>query len=91
METIDKKEKIVILKDGKEVECDILFTFDCDQTGKSYIGYSDNSIGENGRKNIYVSSFDPILGTGELSDVTEKRELDMVQEVLMQIDEESKR
>ena len=32
METIDRKEKIVILKDGKEVECDILFTFDCDQT-----------------------------------------------------------
>lgn len=91
METIDRKEKIVILKDGKEVECDILFTFDCDQTGKSYIGYSDNSMGENGRKNIYVSSYDPIIGTGELDDITDKAELDMVQDVLMQIDEESRK
>ena len=91
METIDRKEKIVILKDGKEVECNILFTFDCDQTGKSYIGYSDNSMGENGRKNIYVSSYDPIIGTGELGDITDKAELDMVQDVLMQIDEESRK
>lgn len=33
--TIDTNEKVVILKDGKEVECDILFTFDCEETQKS--------------------------------------------------------
>ena len=45
-------EKIQIEKDGKTVDCDILFTFDCEQTMKSYIGYTDNSIAENGRKSI---------------------------------------
>ena len=64
MEIIEENEKIVVLKDGKEVECDILFTFDSEDTGKSYIGYTDNSIASNGRKNIFVSSFDPIIGTG---------------------------
>ena len=47
-----ENEKIVINKHGKEVECDILFTFDSEDTGKAYVGYSDHSIGANGRKNI---------------------------------------
>ena len=91
MEIIEENEKIVVLKDGKEVECDILSTFDSEDTGKSYIGYTDNSIASNGRKNIFVSSFDPIIGTGSFEDVTDPRELEMVQDVLMQIDEESSR
>lgn len=91
MEIIEENEKLVILKDGKEVECDILFTFDSEDTGKSYIGYTDHSIASNGRKNIFVSSFDPIIGTGSFEDITDPRELEMVQDVLMQIDEESSR
>ncbi|MDD5888326.1 MAG: DUF1292 domain-containing protein [bacterium] len=83
-------EKITILKDEKEVECEILFTFDCEETGKSYVGYTDNEFGTNGRKNIYISSYDTVVGTGELYDVTDPEELAMVQEVLAQIDEESR-
>lgn len=33
----------VINDEGKEVVCDILFTFDYADTGKSYIVYTDNS------------------------------------------------
>ena len=44
----------------------------------------------NGRKNIYVSAFDPILGLGELEDITDQKELDMVRDVLKEIDESSK-
>ena len=84
------KEKITILKDEREVECEVLFTFDCEETGKSYIGYTDNSFGTNGRKNIYISSYDMVAGTGELGDVTDPLELEMLQEVLAQIDEESR-
>lgn len=83
-------EKIVIKKDGKEVSCDILFTFDCEETGKAYVGYSDNSIASNGRKNIYVSSFDPVLGYGTLEDITTDEELAMVRDVLEEIDRESR-
>ena len=83
-------EKIIILKNGKEVECDILFTFDSDDTSKSYVGYTDNSIDTNGRKNIYVSSFDPVLGIGTLENITDKNELDMVHDVLLEIDKQSR-
>ena len=38
----------IINEKGEEVVCDILFTFDSDETKKSYIVYTDNSKDENG-------------------------------------------
>ena len=80
-----KDEKIVIQKNGIDVECKIVFTFDSPDTEKTYIGYTDHSIGKNGRKNIYVSSYDPVLGTGKLEDLTDEREIEMVQRVFKMI------
>ncbi len=80
-----KDEKIVIQKNGIDVECEIVFTFDSPDTEKTYIGYTDHSIGKNGRKNIYVSSYDPVLGTGKLEDLTDEREIEMVQRVFKMI------
>lgn len=80
-----ENDKIIILKDGKEVECEVLFTFASEDTGRAYVGYSDNSIAKNGRKNIYVSSFDPMFGMGVLEDITDEKELEMIQEVLNDI------
>ena len=83
---MDNSEKIVIMKNGHEVECRVLFTFDSEDTGKAYIGYTDDSIGTNGRKNIFVSAYDPILGKGNLEDITDEAELAMVGDVLEEID-----
>ena len=83
--------KIIVKNNkGEDIECDILFTFDSEDTGKAYIGYTDNSIASNGRKNIYVSSYDPIIGINSLEDITDERELAMVRQVLAQIDKESR-
>ena len=84
-----ENEKIVVNKHGKEVECDILFTFDSEDTKKSYVGYSDHSIASNGRKNIFVSAYNPLKAKIELEDITDERELKMVSEVLNQIDKEN--
>ncbi len=83
------KEKLEIEKNGKVVKCDILFTFDCEDTMKSYVGYTDNSIASNGRKNIYVSSYNPLKPKMELEDITDERELQMISEVLEQIDSDN--
>ncbi len=88
MEQVDQLGTITIMKDGKEVECEVLFTFENEELKKQYIGYTDHSIGENGRKNIYVSSWDPLLGTDKLEDITTQEELDMVRDVLNQIADE---
>ena len=84
-----ENDKITIEKDGKEVECDVLFTFDCEGTKKSYVGYSDNIIAPNGRKTIYVSSYNPLSDKIKLEDITDEKELKMIQDVLVQIDNEA--
>ncbi len=86
MEYTDELGKITIEKNGKAVECDVLFTFNCDELGKNYVGYTDHSIAENGRKNIYVSSYNPFIGLEELEAITDPDELAMVQDVLSEID-----
>ena len=40
-----ENEKIVINKNGQDIECKVLFTFDSEDTGKAYIGYTDGSVG----------------------------------------------
>ena len=85
-----ENEKIIVKRHGKEVECDILFTFDSEDTGKTYVGYTDHSIGANSRKNIYVSSFDPIFGMEALEDITDEAEIAMVRQVLADLDKQSR-
>lgn len=89
MEYFVENQKIKVEKDGKTVEYDILFTFDSEDTMKSYIGYTDHSIGDNGRTNIFVSAIDPFSVDGKLEDITDKREIAMVYDVLQQLDKEA--
>ena len=81
-----ENEKVTIEKDGEITECDVLFTFDSEDTGKTYIGYTDHSIAANGRKNIYVSSYNPLESDGTLEDITDENELAMINDVLVEID-----
>lgn len=82
---LEEKQKIVIVKDGQKVECEILFTFTSDDTGKAYIGYTDNTTSEDGKTNIYVSSYDPLNGYDKLYPVTDEKELEMVHDVIDEI------
>lgn len=88
MEYEEELGKLTIMKAGKEVECDVLFTFECEELGKMYVGYTDQTIGENNRKNVYVSSYDPVLGFDKLEDIESQEELDMIHDVLSQIDQD---
>ena len=49
----------VINDQGVEITCDILFTFDSDETKKSYIVYTDNSKDEQGNVQVFASIYDP--------------------------------
>ena len=80
-----EEEKITINKDGVDKEYSLLFTFDSEDTLKTYIGYTDNEIAPNGRKNIYVSAISPFT-SDSLEDITDPKELDMVREFLEYVD-----
>lgn len=77
-----ENEKITIEKDGKPVECDILFTFDSEETGKVYIAFTDHSKDNEGNEVFYAKSYDPVF---ELVQDLEPYEINTVNDVVKQI------
>lgn len=49
----------IIGEDGKEVKCEVLFTYEDERTGKNFIAYTDNTLDYEGNTKVYASSFDP--------------------------------
>ena len=49
----------VLSDEGKEIECEVLFTFESEETGKNYIVYTDNSIDEDGNTKVFASIYNP--------------------------------
>ena len=85
MEIMDD-QKITLEVNGEKKEFDVLFTFTSEDTGKAYIGYTDNSKTKEGRVNIFYSSYDPVFGPEKLEKVTDPSEVEMIKEVLQEID-----
>ena len=56
----------VINKEGKEVKCDVLFTFDSEETGKSYMVYTDNTKDDKGNeyRNILLLEYNEFARKG---------------------------
>ena len=57
-----KEEKITFKlfdEEGKEVEYEVLFTFESNETLKNYIVYTDNTIDEEGNVKVYASIYTP--------------------------------
>lgn len=82
----DTEGKFVILDDkGKEVECEVLFTFDNDETGKSYVVYTDNTLDEEGNTNVFASVFDPTGKNLELQPVESDKEWKIIETILSEI------
>lgn len=44
---------------GKEIECEELYSFKNDETGKNYMVYTDNSMDEDGCLRIYAAIHNP--------------------------------
>lgn len=43
---------------GNEIECELLFTFESDETGKLYLVYTDHSLDEEGNTTVYANVWD---------------------------------
>ena len=89
-EFLEEDEQIIITDNGKQITCDLLFTFESDDKNTIYVGYTDNVVDSNGRKNIYVGKFNKDSDTNYLEKIETEEEQKLVQEVLKQIDEDVK-
>ncbi|MBQ8471895.1 MAG: DUF1292 domain-containing protein [Bacilli bacterium] len=86
----EKNQFTVINDEGKEIVCDVLFTFDSDETGKSYIVYTDNTKDETGNIKVYASIFDPEDENTELLPIETDKEWKVIEAILSSIQEEIK-
>ena len=75
---------------GKEVEYEVLFTFDSEETKKSYMVYTDNSLDEQGNIKVYASSYIPGKEETELSPIETDKEWKIIETILNELQEQAK-
>lgn len=49
----------VLMDDGEEVLCEILFTFESEMTNKKYIVYTDGEVDDEGNTKVHASAINP--------------------------------
>ena len=86
----EKNTFTVMDENGKEVTCEVLFTFDSEETKKSYIVYTDNTTDEGGNIRVYASVYNPEAENTELIPIESEREWKIVETILESIQEENK-
>ena len=82
----EKKGVFTIVNDkGEEVECEILFTFDSDETKKSYIVYTDNTLDEEGSTKVFASVYDPTGQNPALMPIETDKEWLVIENILSSV------
>lgn len=81
----------IIDNEGNEITCEVLFTFESDETKKNYIVYTDNTKDNEGNVKVYASIYDPDKENTELMPIETDREWKVIETILESIQEESKK
>ena len=88
----EKNTFIVMNDQGEKIECSVLFTFDSDETKKSYIVYTDNTKDKNGNIQVYASIYNPDqLDEMELLPIETDKEWKVIETILESLQEEIKK
>lgn len=78
----------VLDENGREVKCEALFTFESEETGKSYIVYTDNSVDEEGNTQVYASIYDPESDEQKLMPIESEKEWKIIEIILEELQSE---
>ena len=81
----------IINDNGEEVMCDVLFTFDSEETKKSYIVYTDNSKDAEGNVQVFASIYDPNKEDQKLEPIQTEQEWKVIETILNTLQEEIKK
>ncbi|MGI6329363.1 MAG: DUF1292 domain-containing protein [Bacilli bacterium] len=77
----------VVDEEGKEVECEVLFTFESDETGKNYMIYTDNTLDEEGNTKVFASIFNPEEEISNLEPIETEKEWKIIENILESLQE----
>lgn len=75
----------VLDENSREVKCEALFTFESEETGKSYIVYTDNSVDEEGNTRVYASIYAPESDEQKLMPIETEKEWKIIEIILEEI------
>lgn len=78
----------MIDENGKEKECEVLFTFESDETHKNYMVYTDNTSDEDGNTRVFASIFNPDDPTSKLLPIETEQEWSIIKTILAEIQNE---
>lgn len=73
-------------ENGKNVECEILFTFESPETKKNYIIYTDNTKDEAGAVKVYANIYDKDGASKELLPLETEEEWNTVESILAKLE-----
>lgn len=87
------KEEVMTFKvmndEGKEVECEVLFTFESEETKKNYIVYTDNTTDDEGNTKVYASIYNPDEEETRLLPIETEKEWKIIETILEEIQSEA--
>lgn len=87
----EEQMKFKVIDDqGKEIECEVLFTFESDETGKNYIVYTDNTTDDEGNTKVYASIYTPNQENLNLTAIETEKEWKIIETILNELQEEVK-
>ena len=76
--------------DGKEIECEVLFTFESDETKKNYIVYTDNTLDEQGNTKVYASIYNPNEENTNLIPIETDKEWKIIETILDELQQQAR-
>ncbi len=89
MDNMEEKMTFKVINDeGKEVECEVLFTFESDETKKNYIVYTDNTLDEEGNTKVYASIYEPEQDETKLLPIETDKEWKIIETILEELQNE---
>ena len=80
----------VTTDDGQQIECEVLFTFESDETKKNYIVYTDNTTDEDGNTKVYASIYNPDDENIKLLPIETDKEWKVIETILEELQAEAK-
>ncbi len=86
---MDKKNGKIVIEDskGNKQEYDVLFTFDDEETKKSYIIFTNQDLDTNGNIKVYANTFDPTGNTNDFGVIETEKEWKMIENILSSLQE----
>ncbi len=84
---MDENKFTIINENGEEIVCEVLFTYEHEETGKNYMAYTDNTVDEEGNTKVYASTYDPNEDAPQLYPIETAEEWELISTILAELSE----